>query len=104
MSLHLQSFTQQSRRAYESIAVHLSETNELCPLETRNELQHALLLAVLEMALKAHDVVGIGHEILESQLHCRIRLASGARILQPDGLHWAEPESIAPSPRQLFDR
>src|ERR1044072_601316 len=56
------------------------------------------------MILEAHEVVGVGHQILLPELDGGVRLSSGARVSQTYRLHRPEAQGVAPAPRQLFNR
>src|SRR5690242_18240602 len=82
----------------------LSIAQELRVFESRNQPQHALLLAVFQVILKADQIVRVGALILFAQLHYRIGELPSSGIFEADWLHRTKPERLAPAPPNLLDR
>src|SRR6266496_3049834 len=104
MLLHLERLFQERRRVDVGIAMNLAVAEELRILKTRDHAHDARLLAELQMVLKAHEIVGVGTEILLPKLHHRIGTLPRARVEESYGLHRAESQSVAPAACDLFDR
>ena len=64
MLAHLHGCRQHPRRVDVSVAMNLSELKKLCPRESRNRSQHARLVAVTQMILKADHAVSVSHQVL----------------------------------------
>ena len=81
---------QQTRRVDEGVAVDGAQAHELGVLQARDEAEDPLLLPVLQLGLKAHQVVERAFPVFGPQLHHRKGLAAGVGVDQPHGLHGAE--------------
>ena len=57
-----------------------------------------------EAGLEADQVPHLARLVLTAQLHRRVRLAAGSRVVQADRLHRAEPQRLAAALRHLLDR
>src|SRR5437879_510602 len=104
MRSHLQRLSEHSRRADERVSMYLPVANNFSLLESRYQAKHALLLAELQMVLKADEVVTIGHQILLPELHDRPGLPVSARIAQANRFHRTISQGVTAAPRDLFDR
>ena len=62
-----------------------AEPHELGVLEPGNQPQHARLLAPLHLRLEPDEAEVVAGEVVLPQLHDRVRLAPGARIVSPTG-------------------
>src|SRR5205085_5915167 len=60
---HLQRWTQERWRIDVGVAMNLSIAQESGILQSRDQAQNSCLLAVLQMILKADNVVGVGRQI-----------------------------------------
>ena len=69
--------------------MHLTESDKLCLFKSRDEAKDALLCAIFEVALKADDIVGVSHEILEPELNAGIGFTAGSWIGQMCFFHSA---------------
>ncbi len=100
----LESGGYERRRIDISVAVDLSEAQELGRFETRNHPQHARLVAKFHVVLEADQVEAPRAQILLPQLHHGVRPSAGARIAQSHRLHGPEAQRLPPPPRQFLDR
>ena len=72
--------------------------------QARNQPQHARLVAVFQVILKADQVVGVGTQVFLPELHHGVRPAAGARIVQAHGLHGPKAQRVPSAAGNLFDR
>src|SRR3954466_6723861 len=72
--------------------------------ESRNHLQHSLLLGNAKTRLEPDQIPHPSRAILLSKLNDGVRVASGARIAKTYRLERAEPEGVASALRPDFDR
>ena len=80
MLLHLQSCCEQRGRVDVSVAVDLAVAQEAGVLEAGDQAEHARLLADLEMILEADEIVGVGSQVLLTELHDGVGHLAGARV------------------------
>ena len=74
-----------------------AQADELGLLQARDQAEDPLLLPVLQLGLKAHQVVEAAFPVFGPELDHRKGLAAGLRVHQAHGLHGAEQEgAIAP--------
>jgi hypothetical protein len=85
------------------VSVHHAEANELGALETRNEAQHALLFAPLQLRLETHQAEMIAGDVVLTQLHHRVRRRGRCEDRQADRLHRTEAGVSTPAMRHDFD-
>ncbi len=62
--------------------------------QPRDHLEHALLLAPLELGLEPHDGEVAGREVVLPELHDREGPPPGARVHQAHRLHGTEPQRV----------
>ena len=81
-----------------------AEAHELGVLETRDQLQHARLLAPFHLRLEPDQAEVIAGQRVLPELHDRIGFAAGARVGEADRLHRPEPQRVHAAPGHDFDR
>ena len=84
--------------------MHHAEADEFGLLESGNHAKDARLVAPFDLRLEPDEAEMVAREIVLTQLHRRVGLATGARIDQPDRFHRPEPQRIAPAMRHHLDR
>ena len=84
--------------------MHHAEADDLRVLEPRHQLQHARLLAPLQLRLEADQAEVIAGQRVLPQLHGCVRHAPGPRIDEADRLHRAEPQRVAAAMRHHLER
>src|SRR6185503_19138457 len=87
-----------------SIAMHHAEPDELGLFESRNQPQHARLLAPFDLGLKADEAEMIACEVVLPELHGGVRFATAPRVDEADGFHRAESQCVNASMGHDFDR
>src|ERR1700716_116319 len=85
------------------VAVDLAVAEKRRVLEAGDELQDAVLFAVLQVILEADEVVAVGAEVLLTELDDGVGPAAGLRVGEADGFHGAEAEGVAATAGGLFD-
>ena len=85
------------------VAVDLAVAEEGGVLEAGDEAKDSLLFGILQVVLEAYEIIGVGPEVLLTELHAGVGPAAGLRVGEADGLHGAETERVAASARGLFD-
>src|SRR5438876_3799240 len=99
MRAHLHGWLKHARRVEVGVAMNLSELKKLCAFKSRNQTQHARLLAITQMILKADHAVSISHKVFLAELHRRVRLAAIAWINQANRLHRSIAQGVDAAPR-----
>ncbi len=74
--------------------MHLAVSEELHVLQPGDQAKDALLLRVLQIGLKADEIVQIAGEVVLPELDYRVGPPAGAGIPQADGPHGTECERV----------
>ena len=93
---------QNTRRVDEGVAVDGAQAHELGLLQARDQAKDPLLGPVLQLGLKAHQVVKRPFPVFGPKLDHRKGLAAGFRVHQAHGLHGAEQERLISPGRHNF--
>ena len=101
--LQLQGFGKERGGVDVGVAVDLAVTDEFGVLEAGDEAEDSGLLGVLEVVLKAYEVVGVGAEVLLTELDYGVGPAAGFGVGETGGLHGAKAEGVAAAAGGFFD-
>jgi len=103
MGFELEGFSEERWGVDVGVAMDLAVAEEGCVFEAGDELEDAVLFAVLEVVLEAYEIVGVGAEVLLTELDDGVGPAAGLGIGEAYGFHGAEAESVASAAGGLFD-
>jgi hypothetical protein len=80
------------------------EAHELGALESRDQPEHPLLLAVLELCLETHEAVVVAGNVVLAELDDGVSLPAGARIDEANRLHRPETQRVRAAVGHHLDR
>src|SRR5262250_4026939 len=95
MHAHLLRRVQQGGRVDVGVAVDLPKAEKARIFESWNQAQDPGLLAVFQVILESHQIVGIGAQVLLPKLDDRVRRLAGSGVFEADRLHGSEAEGVA---------
>ena len=84
--------------------MHDAISQELRGLEPGNHPEHPALFPPGEVGLEPNEVVGPAMGVLGPELDHGPRAPTGSGIVEPDGLHGAKAQRVAPGSRDLLHR
>src|SRR5207248_716470 len=94
---------QHGRAVHVRIAMHHAEADELSLLEPGNQTEDTCLIAPFDLRLESDEAEMVAREVVLTQLHGGVWLATRAWIDEADRFHRPEPQRVTAAMRHHFD-